>query len=298
MSQSKLYVVTGASGRTGAAAAQALLNAGMRVRVIVRNKEKGRIWAAQGAEVAVAELTDTSSLSKALIGADGAYIISPPQYNLDNLFELANCMAHSIAEAATKAQLPKLVVLSSIGAEQSSGTGWIAMNRLLEQHLNQTGLSIAYLRAAYFMENWIPLAQVAANQGKLSSFLAPLTQKFPMIATEDVGRIAAEILCENWDGTRIIGLSGPARYSPNDVAMTLAKALEKTITPIEIPESDWIQSISEYGFSTAAIIGFIEMTQGLNSGHISFKNSNTEHRQGIIPLEKIMNFMNISKIAS
>ncbi|MGF1767329.1 NmrA family NAD(P)-binding protein [Enterovibrio makurazakiensis] len=293
MSKSKLYVVTGVSGRTGAAAARALLNVGMRVRVIVRDEDKGDIWAAQGAEVAIADLTNTSSLYKALIGADGAYIVSPPQYYLDNLFEQAESMAHSIAEAATKAQLPKLVALSSIGAEQSSGTGWIAMNRLLEQRLNQTDLSIAYLRAAYFMENWGPLAQIAATQGELPSFLAPLNQKLPMIATEDIGRIAAEILCENWDGTRIIELEGPDRYSPNEVAVILTKALDKMIKPITIPESDWIQFISGQDFSTVAIAGFIEMTQGLNSKHIAFGNSNIERRQGTVSLDTVVSAMHI-----
>ncbi len=293
MSNTKLYVVTGVSGRTGAAAARALLNTGKRVRVVVRDKEKGKIWEDQGAEVAIADITDTSSLYNALSGADGAYIVSPPQYSLDNLFAQADSMARSIAEAATKAQLPKLVALSSIGAEQSSGTGWIAMNRLLEQHLSRTGIPMTFLRAAYFMENWSLLAQIATTQGELPSFLAPLNQKFPMIATEDIGRIAAKALCENWIGTRIIELEGPAMYSPNEVAMYLTQALGKTIKPISIPESNWLQSISGQGFSTAAITGFIEMTQGLNSGHITFNNSNIDRRQGTISLEVIINGMNI-----
>ncbi|MDE8602635.1 hypothetical protein M3I01_006800 [Marinomonas sp. RSW2] len=114
-----------------------------------------------------------------------------------------------------------------------------------------------------------------------------------MVATEDVGRIAAESLCENWDGTRIIELEGPAMYSPNEVAMYLSQALGKTINPISIPESNWLQSISGQGFSTAAITGFIEMTQGLNSGHITFNNSNIDRRQGNISLEVIINGMNI-----
>lgn len=289
----KLYVVTGVSGRTGAAAARELLNAGKRIRVVVRDKEKGDIWAKQGAEVAIADLTDTSSLYNALSGADGAYIVSPPQYSSDNLFAQADSMARSIAEAATRTQLPKLVALSSIGAEQPSGTGWIAMNRLLEQHLSQTELPITFLRAAYFMENWSQLAQIASTQGKLPSFLFPLSRKIPMIATEDIGLIAAEALCEDWDGRRIIELEGPAMYSPNEVAMYLTQALGKMVTPVSIPESNWLESISGQGFSTAATAGFIEMTQGINSGHITFNNSNADRRQGTTSLEAIINEMNI-----
>ena len=68
MSTNELYVVTGATGRTGAAAAKALLDAGNRVRVVVRDEQKGEAWARLGAEVAVADLSDvvlyTSSLEE------------------------------------------------------------------------------------------------------------------------------------------------------------------------------------------------------------------------------------------
>lgn len=285
MSETNLYAVTGVSGRTGAAAAQALINTGIRVRVIVRNEEKGRKWAAQGAEVAVADLVNSDSLYEAFVGTDGVYIVSPPQYYLDNLFEQADEMALSIANAATKARIPKLVALSSVGAEQSSRTGWIAMNRALEQNLSQTNIPVAFLRAAYFMENWQPLIELAIAHNALPSFLSPLSQKLPMIATKDIGQIAANILCENWEGTRIIDLEGPTQYSPNDVAEALTSLLNRTIKANTIPESDWQKSIAGQGFSKAAVAGFIEMTQGLNSTHIAFNDLNSERRQGSISLD-------------
>lgn len=285
MNSTELYVVTGASGRTGSAVAHALLKAGKRVRVVVRDAVKGNVWASQGAEVAVASLTDVSALSNALSGAEGAYIISPPQYAFNDLFEQAEIMANAIAEAATKVQLPKLVALSSIGAEQSSGTGWIAMNKVLEQYLGQTGLPVTFLRAAYFIENWGPMVKAAA-QDELFSFLAPLSRKIPMVATGDVGRIAAEVLCEHWEEARIIELEGPSMYSPDDVANSLTQSLGKTVRAVAIPESSWAEMLSSSGMSTTAIDGFVEMTHGLNSGHISFADhSNIDHRKGTISLD-------------
>lgn len=294
MDNKKLYVVTGVSGRTGASAANTLLNAGERVRVVVRDEEKGNAWSDRGAEISIADFNDTEAIFNALSDADGAYIVSPPQYSLDNLFEQADTIALSIANAAKKAQIPKLVVLSSIGAEQLSGTGWIGMNHSLEQHLIQTGLPVTFLRAAYFMENWAPLAKLATTQGELPSFLNPLNKKFPMIATEDIGRLAAEALCETWDGIRIIELEGPAPYSPNDVGEYLTHSYGKAIQPILIPESHWFKSMSGLGFSSPAITGFIQMTQGLNSEHVAFnKNSNIERRQGSITLDTVIKSMNL-----
>ncbi len=289
MGTAELYVVTGATGRTGSAAANTLLNAGKRVRVVVRDELQGDTWVALGAEVAVADFTDHFSLCKAFSDADGAYIVSPPQYSSEKLFLQAEAMARSIADAATNAQLPKLVALSSIGAEQPSGTGWIAMNRMLEESLSSTGIPVTLLRAAYFMENWEALVKIAVEQRQLPSFLSPLNQKFPMIATADIGRIAAEALCENWKGMRILDLEGPARYSPNDIAGHLSLKLGEEIQPASIPESDWALSIAGQGFSSAAISGFIEMTQGINSGHIAFHDRlNVERRAGSVKLEAVI----------
>ncbi|WP_429083222.1 NmrA family NAD(P)-binding protein [Aeromonas bivalvium] len=289
MSANELYVVTGATGRTGSAAAKTLLDAGKRVRVVVRDEPKGEVWAALGADVAVADFSDFAALCKAFSGADGAYIVSPPQYSSEHLFSQAGAMARSIAKAAKLANLSRLVVLSSIGAEQPEGTGWIAMNRMLEESLSDTRLPVTFLRAAYFMENWAPLVKMAVRQRQLPSFLSPLNQEFPMIAAADIGRMAAEALCENWDGVRVIDLEGPARYSPNDIAEHLSLTLGEAISPCSIPESDWAQSIAGRGFSSAAICGFIEMTQGINTGHIAFDDLlSVERRQGIITLDVVM----------
>ncbi|MCE0558525.1 NmrA family NAD(P)-binding protein [Motilimonas sp. E26] len=289
MTKAELYAVTGVSGRTGAATAQALITAGKQVRVVVRDATKGAYWQQQGAEVAVADLSNAAMLTNALSGVTAAYIVSPPQYSQPDLFAQAEVMANVIADAAVAAKLPKLVALSSVGAEQASDTGWIGMNRTLEQRLSQTDLNLAFLRAAYFMENWQPLIASARAQGELASFLAPLERKIPMIATQDIGEIAAQVLCENWQGTRAINLIGPADYSPHAVAHHLAAQLDKPIAAVAIPESHWQQAMSGQGFSPAALAGFIEMTKGLNSGHIAFnKNDIIEHRAGSITLETLL----------
>jgi len=293
MNKHELYVVTGVSGRTGAATANTLLKLGKRLRVIVRDKAKGDIWAARGAEVAIADLTDCRALTQALSGAHAAYIVSPPQYSQDNLFEQAELMAKTIAKAISAAKVAKLVVLSSVGAEKAKGTGWITMNHTLERYLTDKATAVAFLRAAYFIENWYPLAQIASQQEELASFLAPLERELPMIATQDIGRIAAEMLCEDWQGTKVVALEGPQSYSPNDVATQLTQVVGTTIKPVNLPESTWLQSMQGQNFSDTAIAGFIEMTKGLNSGYISFNDKSIEHRQGVIPLEAVLQSMNL-----
>ncbi|WP_342241990.1 NmrA family NAD(P)-binding protein [Inquilinus sp. OTU3971] len=266
-----------------------LIETGERVRVLVRDAAKAESWARQGAEVAVADLADGSALTAALSGARGAYLLNPPGYAAEDPFADAAAVADAIAQAATAARLPKLVVLSSVGADRPSGTGMIATLRILEQRLAEIGLPVAFIRAAYFMENWAEVAGVAAAEGVLPSFLAPLDRAIPMVATADIGRAAAEVLREDWAGQRTIALQGPATYSPDDVAAAFARALGKPVQAVAVPEAGWAEALSHGGLSARSIAGFTEMMRGLNSGHIDFgSDPAVEPRRGREPIDTVV----------
>lgn len=110
-----------------------------------------------------------------------------------------------------------------------------------------------------------------------------------MIATADIGRIAAEAIGDQWPGVRILYLEGPERYSPIAVAEQVSKAVGEPVQAAEIPETEWANAIAGQGFSSAATAGFIEMTQGLNSGHIAFEErQNIERRMGRLTLDRLI----------
>ena len=284
-----MYVVAGVSGNTGAAAARTLIEAGERVRVLVRDAAKAESWARKGAEVAVADLTDAAALTAALSGARGAYLLNPPGYAAEDPFADAAAVADAIARAAVAARLPKLAVLSSVAADRPSGAGIIATNRALERGLAGIGLPVTFIRAAYFMENWAEVAGVAAAQGVLPSFLAPLDRAIPMVATADIGRTAAEALRQDWGGQRIIALQGPESYSPDDVAAAFARALGKPVQAVAVPEAGWAEALSHGGFSARTIAGFTEMMRSLNSGEIDFgSDPSAEPRRGREPIDTVV----------
>lgn len=269
------YVVFGVTGRTGAAAADALLRSGHPVRVVVRDPSKGRQWAERGAEVAVADLTDLASMIRALSQVQGAYVVSPQHYNREDLFERADLIANITARAAVAADVPKLVALSSVGADRESGTGWIRMNRMFEQRLAETGVPTTFLRAAYFMENWMPMIGQAVRSGILPTFLAPPQRPLPMVATVDVGSTAAALLQEERTGTCAVTLSGPKDYAPDDVAAIVSATLQKPVDVAVLSEAEWPKALADARFSKAALAGFTEMTRGLNCPHIDIKSDPT-----------------------
>ena len=65
----------------------------------------------------------------------------------------------------------------------------------------------------------------ARENGVIPSFLQPLDKPVPMVATDDIGRVAAELLQETWTGRRVVELEGPHRVTPNELAATFADLL-------------------------------------------------------------------------
>src|SRR5262245_20153862 len=228
-----MFVITGATGHTGAVAADTLLAQGERVRVVVRERAKGERFAAKGAEVAIADMTDADALANALTGARGAYLLVPPNLAVTDFRAYQTRVSDAIVQAVTRAKVPHVVLLSSIGAQLESGTGPIVGLHELEGRLAKiAGLRTTSIRAASFMEN-IGGSLAMLEQGLFPSF-HPADFAYERIATVDIGKLAAAELREGGAKSSIIELGGDPQSS-NDIAATLSKLVGKPIKVAEAP---------------------------------------------------------------
>src|SRR5918911_2813961 len=71
--QNEKILVVGATGRVGGAAVKGLLEAGFRVRALVRRPQRGEPLRALGAEVAVGDVSDPDTLGPAVQGCSGVF---------------------------------------------------------------------------------------------------------------------------------------------------------------------------------------------------------------------------------
>src|SRR5208283_3883044 len=166
-----IFVVAGATGHVGSVVARELLAAGHKVRAIVRNADKARALAGQGAELLAGELSDVGFLTGALRGADGAFLLLPPPANdARDVRSLQDRMAQAEANAVAASAIRHVVLLSSWGAEKPAGTGPIVGLHVLEEALKKTGAIATFLRAGSFTENVLALLPVAQHQGVLPNF--------------------------------------------------------------------------------------------------------------------------------
>src|SRR5579872_1807664 len=231
-----MYVVAGVTGHTGSVAADTLLAAGKEVTVIVRSPEKGEPWRAKGAQVAVASLDDTAKMTEILSSADGAYLLTPPNFELTNYMENRSRLIAATAKAVGQSGIPHVVFMSSAGGHLPSGTGLILVNHMGEEAMKPVAINLTILRPGSFAENWEPMLNAARINGVLPTFHSP-QHKLTMISTVDVGLFAAESLLDPARGRRIIDLAGPQEYSPEDVAQILTLLLGRDVRVVNPPIS-------------------------------------------------------------
>jgi NAD(P)H dehydrogenase (quinone) len=177
-----------------------------------------------------------------------------------------------------------VVFLSTVGA-QVAEFNLLNNSKITEEGLRTVPVPVAFLRAAWFMENasW---DVEAANAGVISSFLQPLDHPIPMVATSDIGSTAAGLLRENWTGLRIVELEGPRRYSANDVAAGFAEALGHPVRMRPVPRDTWEALFRSQGMKHP--LARIRMIDGFNEGWIDFEGDGAEHRTGRIPLKAVL----------
>jgi uncharacterized protein YbjT (DUF2867 family) len=265
--EARMFVVTGATGHTGKVVAETLLAQGKPVRVVVRDAAKGAPSRARGAEVAVAALGDAAALGKALAGAEGVYLLVPPNFTSQSVIADQQRLVDSLVAAVRQARPRHVVLLSSVGAQLASGTGPIQSLHYAEEKLAEVA-PLTALRAAYFMENWASVLPVARAQGILPSMLRPGT-RVPMVATADIGRAAAQALVEGPAGRRVIELFGPAEYSPEDVVQSVAAILGKPVQKIDVPDEGIEPALKQAGLTDDMARLYREMLDGFNAGRIT-----------------------------
>lgn len=280
-----MYAVFGATGNTGKVVADQLLAQGKQVRVIVRDPHKVESLRARGAKVVVATFKDKVALAAALQGVAGAYVMQPPNIESADMIVAAKDQADVLAYAIEEARVPHVVHLSSIGAQHENGTGPIAGLHYSEQRLRSATPALTSVRAPYFMENWATVLPALAD-GVLVSML-PLDKAIPMIATEDIGRIAATLLIEGPRGHQIVELEGPRALSPRDIAEVLSAQLSRPIVPTLVPMEAVAATFESFGFNARNAEIYREMFEAIGNGRAA-PEGNHRVLRGHVTIEQFL----------
>ena len=280
-----MYAITGITGKVGGTLARTLLADGQPVRAVVRDARKGEEWAALGCEVVIAAMEDTSALTAAFRRTKAVFILPPSEFDPQPGYPEAKKVINAVVEALTTAKPGKVLCLSTVGAD-AARDNLLSQRTMMEAALSTLPLPVTFLRPGWFLENASWDLATARETGVIHSFLMPLDKHFPMVATQDVGRLAAKLIQEDWTGTRVVELEGPRRVSPNDLAAAFAKILVTPVRAETVPRETWEGLFRSQG--TKCPGPRMRMLDGFNEGWIDFSGGSANAIRGTVSVEEVV----------
>lgn len=253
-----LVLVAGATGNTGSGVVAGLLAKGVSVRALVRNVAKAEGLRAQGAELAVSDLDDPSSLTADIF--DGVSDVYFCTWNGPTALDQWKNFRAAI-EAADAS--PRIVRHAAFGAPESR---IIQQLEAAEQDLQKSGFVWTILKPTFFMQNTMMTAQTVKEQGTI--YYDWGDGKAGMIDVRDIVDSAIGVLSAK-DGrfdNQAFVLTGPQSIGFADVAAAIAKAIGKGVKYVPVPHEAARESMLGMGFPEFIVDGYIELNAGFEHG--------------------------------
>jgi NAD(P)H dehydrogenase (quinone) len=241
--ESKVFLVTGATGDTGSKVTQFLLEKGYKGRAFVHKKdERSTKLADLGAEIVVGDLLDFQSVRGALGGVSGAYFVYPIAPGLIEATAF-------FAQSASEAHVGHIVNMSQISARREAKSHGAFNHWIAERVFDWSGLSVTHLRPTFFAE-WFLYRDIKIGSQK--EFFNGLVEmgfskdgKHAPIAAEDQARVIVSIL-ENPGphAGKSYPLFGPREYTYPEAFAEISEILNRKIRYEEIPLKVWEERIA------------------------------------------------------
>jgi uncharacterized protein YbjT (DUF2867 family) len=226
-----MYLVIGATGNVGGPVARQLFHQGADVRALVRDSARADLPA--GVELAVGDLDDCDSVSKAVQGVDAIFLM-----HVAGGTEQTKTMIAATQDAGA----PRIVMLSSAGARLLPLDGPMPTALAArEQLLRESGLGVTYLRPSAFASNTLGWRD-AIRAGKV---VDPTGDgRLAVTDPDDIARVAVAALTEEGHVGKGYLLTGPEALTSRQQVEIIADVIGR---PIEF------EDVTPHEFATAAI---------------------------------------------
>lgn len=241
----KKFLVTGATGATGAPTVRLLLANGQAVSALVRREdERSQALKALGAEIVVGDMLNIEDVRGATQDVDGAYFCYP-------LTQGAVDATAIFAQAASEQGVKQVVYMSQRQSRAHARSPSTLNHWLSEQIFNRSGVPTTHLRVNLFAE-WMLYTSPLIRAGR---YLTPFDaeSRFVPIAAIDIARVIVKILEHPAAfGTQAIPITGPVEVSHIELTNLLAKTLGKDVRFEQVSPETFVKTLGLDGDPTFA----------------------------------------------
>ena len=248
MVETKTILVSGVTGQQGSAVARSLNTRGHRVRGLTRNPDRMKELEARGIEPVRGDLTDPSSLARALRGVYGFFVVTTPfgpNFSVDVETEVRQ--GTTAIAAASAARVPHLVLASVASADRNTGIPHFESKAQIERHLGGSGLPHTVTRPVAFMDTYAGWWMGAAVQSGTLALGLPQEYRLQMVAVKDIGEIVARAFGSPERAVgRTVEIAGDA-VSMGELARMFSEKLGRSIRYVELPDEEVLKTMGEDG---------------------------------------------------
>jgi uncharacterized protein YbjT (DUF2867 family) len=251
-----MILLTGVTGKTGGAAAQALLEKGVKFRALVRDASKAADFESAGVELFVGDVTNRSDVQKALTGVEKAFLTLPNS-------EQQLSFEKQFVDCANEAGIKHLVKLSSIEATPEAESPIPSLHWKSEEYIRASGLDWTMLKPNFFMQNFLGAGSIKEQK----KFFMPMGDGTTvMIDCRDIGAVAAEVLTGTGHENQSYEITGPEKLSFYDVADRFSEVLGETIEYVDMPADAYRKVLSQFLTQEWHLNAVCDLFQGIKGG--------------------------------
>jgi uncharacterized protein YbjT (DUF2867 family) len=270
-----MLLLTGVTGKTGGASAQALLRKGVPLRAIVRNAEKAEFLKAAGVELVIGDVADKAVLEKAMTGVDKALMTLPNgEKQLD--------MEKQFVDVAKAKGVKHLVKMSSMEASPDAKSPIAKIHYASEQYLQKSGLAWTMMKPNFFMQNFLGSAGTIKEQGK---FFLPMGEGRTVMAdTRDIGACVAAVMTGQGHEGQKYEITGPEVLSFADAAARFSTVLGRKIEYVHVPMEAYRPTLARFLTNEWHLNAVCELFQEIAEGETPHTTDSVQMLTGKPPV--------------
>lgn len=243
-------LVTGAAGSVGGIGrtlTESLLAKGQTVRALVRrDDDRAEILRRLGAEVLVGDLTDLTSMHRAVEGCARIYfgMSVSPNYLEATMNTAAVARHHGVSVFVNMSQM----TVTQMSISETTDSPQHKQHWLAEQALIWSGLPVVTMRPTVFLEGFF-LKLIAEGVRNSDELALPFGQaKTSPISAADVARAVSHVLDDPEPHIgKIYDLTGPESADLNHYARVFSEALGRPIHYRDAAPDAWTEGLRRSG---------------------------------------------------
>jgi uncharacterized protein YbjT (DUF2867 family) len=244
ISQNRPVVVTGGSGLVGTHLCRQLVDAGWKVRAIVRDAEKAAARLGHlRLEIRVGDIRDAEAMRSAL--ADAGALIHLAAIAIEkpgDSYEAVNTDATAVILAAARAAgVQRIVYMSQNGASSSSPYRFLRSKGIAEDMVTTSTMKWTVLKPSVIFGPEDEFVNVLARLVRLSPFVFPLpgggVARFQPIAADDVARAARKCLEDRETVHRSLSIGGSTPLTLREMTERILVAMNASRKLVGVPVS-------------------------------------------------------------